>query len=72
MRLQIKEIVGTDCEAFTKKYANAEDAYKVLSDMREHLFQTGYTVIADTKNHLLVEKTMTTGVKVTKSLLIFE
>jgi hypothetical protein len=71
MKLQVKEIIGTDCEAFTNNYNTADKAYKVFNDMKNHLIQSGYVILADTENHVLAEKVTLTGVKVVKSLLVF-
>ena len=71
MKLQIKEIVNGECEAFTKVYSNSEKAYKVLGEMKDHSIKSGYEIIQDSKDHLLVQKTLSTGAKIVKSFLIF-
>jgi hypothetical protein len=71
MKLQIKEIVNGECEAFTKVYGTSEQAYKVLNEMKDHSIKSGYEIVEDSKNHLLVQKTLSTGAKLVKSFLIF-
>ena len=71
MKLQVKEIINGECEAFTNVYETSDKAYKVLSDMKEHSIESGFTIVGDSKNHLLVEKVNSMGVKIVKSFLVF-
>jgi len=71
MKLQVKEIINGECEAFTNVYQTADKAFKVLDEMREHSIKSGYAIVEDSKNHLLVEKVNSMGVKITKSFLVF-
>jgi len=71
MKLQVKEIINGECEVFTNVYETSDKAYEVLSDMKEHSIESGYKIVGDSKNHLLVEKINSMGAKIVKSFLVF-
>jgi hypothetical protein len=71
MKLQVKEIINGECEVFTNVYETADKAFKVLNEMREFSIESGYTIVGNSKNHLLVEKINSMGVKIVKSFLVF-
>ena len=47
------------------------DFEQLNNEMKDHSIKSGYEIVEDSKNHLLVQKTLSTGAKLVKSFLIF-
>jgi len=67
MKLYRYETINNEMlETYITSYSSEKEAFAKMREMEEHLVNSGYVVKSKDLDHLIVEKTLTTGVLMVK------
>jgi hypothetical protein len=53
-------------ETFIANFKSEREAFAKMNELKDHMINTGYSVISEDLDHFIVTKTMTNGVTIEK------